>query len=51
MVRKISENEFGPRAVEIDQKEEFPWENKKILEAKNQRQSLRSKTGHGCYIY
>ncbi|MBW1705365.1 MAG: acyl-CoA dehydrogenase family protein [Deltaproteobacteria bacterium] len=32
MVRKISENEFGPRAAEIDQKEEFPWENKKILE-------------------
>ncbi len=32
MVRKISENEFAPRAAEIDQKEEFPWENKKILE-------------------
>jgi len=32
MVRRISENEFAPRASEIDQKEEFPWENKKILE-------------------
>jgi len=32
MVRKISANEFAPRAAEIDEKEEFPWENKKILE-------------------
>ncbi len=32
MVRKISANEFAPRAAEIDDKEEFPWENKKILE-------------------
>lgn len=32
MVRRISENEFAPRAAEIDQKEEFPWENKKILQ-------------------
>lgn len=32
MVRKIAVNEFGPRAAEIDEKEEFPWENKKILE-------------------
>lgn len=32
MVRKISENEFAPRAAEIDEKETFPWENKKVLE-------------------
>jgi len=32
MVRKIAENEFKPKAAEIDQKEEFPWENKRILE-------------------
>ena len=32
MVRKIAEKEFAPRAAEIDHKEEFPWENKKILE-------------------
>ena len=32
MVRKISVNEFAPKAAEIDQKEEFPWQNKKILE-------------------
>ncbi len=32
MVRKISEKEFAPKAAEIDEKEEFPWENKKILE-------------------
>lgn len=32
MVRKIGENEFGPRASEVDQNEEFPWENKRILE-------------------
>jgi alkylation response protein AidB-like acyl-CoA dehydrogenase len=32
MVRKISVKEFAPRAAEIDQKEEFPWGNKKILE-------------------
>lgn len=31
-VRKICLNEFAPRAAEIDQKEEFPWENKKVLE-------------------
>ncbi len=31
-VRKIALNEFRPRAAEIDQREEFPWENKKILE-------------------
>ena len=32
MARKISVNEFAPRAAEIDDKEEFPWENKKVLE-------------------
>ena len=32
MVRKISMSEFAPKAAEIDEKEEFPWENKKILE-------------------
>ncbi|MBW2032102.1 MAG: acyl-CoA dehydrogenase family protein [Deltaproteobacteria bacterium] len=32
MVRKISVSEFAPRAAEIDEKEEFPWENNKILE-------------------
>lgn len=32
MVRKIGEKEFAPRAAEIDHKEEFSWENKKILE-------------------
>jgi hypothetical protein len=32
MVRKISLNEFAPKAEEIDEKEEFPWDNKKILE-------------------
>lgn len=32
MVRKIAENEFKPKAAEIDQKEEFPWKNKRILE-------------------
>ncbi len=32
MVRKISGNEFAPRAAEIDEKEEFSWENKRILE-------------------
>ena len=32
MVRKISENEFAPRAAEIDEKETFPLENKKVLE-------------------
>ena len=31
-VRKICLNEFAPRAAEIDQKEEFPWRNKKVLE-------------------
>jgi len=32
MVRKISLNEFAPRAAEIDENEEFPWDNKKILQ-------------------
>lgn len=32
MVRKISVNEFAPRAAGIDEKEEFPWQNKKVLE-------------------
>ena len=32
MARKIGEKEFAPKAAEIDEKEEFPWENKKILE-------------------
>lgn len=32
MARKISLKEFGPRAAEVDEKEEFPWENKKVLE-------------------
>ena len=32
MTRKISLNEFAHRAAEIDEKEAFPWENKKILE-------------------
>lgn len=31
-MRKISLNEFAPRAAEIDEQERFPWENKKILE-------------------
>lgn len=31
-VRKIGKNEFAPRAAEIDEKAEFPWDNKKILE-------------------
>jgi len=31
-IRKISLNEFAPRSAEIDEKEEFPWDNKKILE-------------------
>ncbi len=30
--RKISEREFAPRAAQIDQNEEFPWEHKKILQ-------------------
>jgi alkylation response protein AidB-like acyl-CoA dehydrogenase len=30
--RKISLNEFAPRAAEIDEREEFPWDNKEILE-------------------
>ena len=30
--RKISLNEFAPRAAEIDEREEFPWANKEILE-------------------
>ena len=32
MVRKIAVNEFAPRATDIDESEEFAWENKKILE-------------------
>ena len=32
VVRKIAVNEFAPKAAEIDEKEEFPWENKKTLE-------------------
>ena len=32
MVRKISEKEFAPRAAEIDEKETFPWESKKVLD-------------------
>ena len=32
MVRKIGVKEFAPRAAEVDLKEEFPWENKKVLE-------------------
>lgn len=31
-VRKIAVNEFRPKAAEIDEREEFPWENKRILE-------------------
>lgn len=31
-MRKISLKEFAPRAPEIDEREEFPWDNKKILE-------------------
>ena len=31
-MRKISLNEFAPKAAEIDEQERFPWENKKILE-------------------
>ena len=31
-VRKISVNEFAPRAAQIDETEEFPWDNKKTLE-------------------
>jgi len=31
-VRKISLNEFGPLAAEIDENERFPWENKRTLE-------------------
>jgi len=30
--RKISLKEFAPRAADIDEREEFPWDNKKILE-------------------
>lgn len=32
MARKIAVNEFAPRAAEIDEKEAFPWDNKKVLE-------------------
>ena len=32
MVRKIAEKEFAPRAAELDEREEFSWENKKVLE-------------------
>jgi alkylation response protein AidB-like acyl-CoA dehydrogenase len=31
-VRKIAVNEFAPRASQIDDREEFSWENKAILE-------------------
>lgn len=31
-VRKIALNEFAPRAAQVDSSEEFPWENKKVLE-------------------
>jgi len=31
-VRKISVNEFAPKAAEIDEREEFSWENKRIME-------------------
>ena len=30
-VRRIAVEQFAPRAAEIDEKEEFPWENFKIL--------------------
>jgi alkylation response protein AidB-like acyl-CoA dehydrogenase len=30
-IRKISLNEFAPRAAEIDEQERYPWENRKIL--------------------
>ncbi|MEJ2718950.1 MAG: acyl-CoA dehydrogenase family protein [Deltaproteobacteria bacterium] len=30
--RKIGKNEFAPRAAEIDEKAEFPWDNKSILQ-------------------
>jgi len=32
VARKISVNEFAPVASEIDEQEQFPWRNKKILE-------------------
>jgi len=32
MARKIAEKEFAPRAAELDEREEFSWENKKVLE-------------------
>lgn len=32
MVRKIALNEFAPKAAAIDETEEFPWDNKKVLE-------------------
>jgi len=32
IVRKMSVNEFASRAAEIDEKETFPWENKRLLE-------------------
>ncbi|MCK4792436.1 MAG: acyl-CoA dehydrogenase family protein [Desulfobacteraceae bacterium] len=32
MVRKIAEKEFAPRAAELDEREEFSWENKKVLD-------------------
>jgi alkylation response protein AidB-like acyl-CoA dehydrogenase len=30
-MRKISLKEFAPKAAEIDEREEFPWDNKEIL--------------------
>ncbi len=32
MIRKICQNEFAQRAAQIDATEEFPWENKKVLQ-------------------
>ena len=34
-MRKISLKEFAPKAAEIDEREEFPWDNKQILEEAN----------------
>ena len=31
-MRKISLKEFAPKAAEIDEREEFPWHNRQILE-------------------
>jgi len=30
-IRKIAKKEFEPKAAEVDEKEEFPWDNKRIL--------------------